>query len=123
VQCLAHGLLEIHSIPDGFVTTINERPVASRLAREEARLGNLVTNRRHELVDLNETIRVVLCYLDGNHDREALLRELLEAANRGDLSILVAGLPETKQEDMKLILRAKLAEALEALAANAFLIA
>jgi methyltransferase-like protein/cyclopropane fatty-acyl-phospholipid synthase-like methyltransferase len=123
VQCLAHGLIEIHGLPDDFVTTISERPLASRLARYEAQVGGQVTNRRHELSNLDEPTRVVLSFLDGNHDRDSLLRELLEAVNRGDVTIMVGGLPKTKLQETEPILKATLAQSLEMLAENAFLIA
>jgi hypothetical protein len=52
-----------------------------------------------------------------------LLRELLEAVNRGDVTIMVGGLPKTKLQETEPILKATLAQSLEMLAENAFLIA
>jgi methyltransferase-like protein/SAM-dependent methyltransferase len=123
VQFLANGLIEIASLPASFVTTISERPLASPLARYDAQLGANVNNRRHELIELNEATRVVVCYLDGHHDREALVRELMDATKRGDISIMVGGMPTTSQEDMLPILRATLVQSLEMVAGNALLIA
>jgi methyltransferase-like protein/cyclopropane fatty-acyl-phospholipid synthase-like methyltransferase len=123
VQCLANGMIEINSLPDSFTTTISDRPLASPLARYDAQLGSQVTNRRHELVELDEVTRVVLSYLDGHHDRESLVRELMEAAQRGDVSILIGGIPTTRAEDMLPILRAKLVQSLNTLVTNALLIA
>jgi len=96
VQCLASGLIEVSAAPDRFVTTISEKPLASRMARFEATRSKKVTNRTHELIELDDAARNLLPYLDGLHDRQALLRELVEAIDRGDVSILVDGLPVAK---------------------------
>ncbi len=80
IQCIASGLLDITSAPDNFVTTVSERPLASRWAQAEARAGLKVTSRRHLLIDLDQTCKNVLCLLDGRHDRAAILREMLAGA-------------------------------------------
>jgi methyltransferase-like protein len=122
LKCVANGLLEITTLPDGFVTTLSERPIASRLARLEARQAGRVTNRRHELIDIDDSIRNVLPYLDGQRDRQALIRELIEAVNRGDISILVGGLPAKQGEAVVKILEETLDQSLQKLAQHALLV-
>lgn len=122
-NCVANGLLEITSSPDGFVTYISERPLASRLARIAAHAGNRITSRRHELIDIDDATRNLLPYLDGRHDRKALLQELIEAVDRGDVSILVGGLPATRGEKVVHLLEMALNQSLQKLATNALLIA
>ncbi len=123
IQGIANGLLDIKSAPDSFVTTISERPLASNWARTEARAGLKVTSRRHVLVDVDQTTKHVLCYLDGRHDREAILHEMVAAARRGDVSILVDGIPASGGEALTQIIRDQLDEALAKLARHAMLIA
>jgi len=122
-KCVANGLLEITTSPDGFLMRISERPVASRFARLEAQTGNRVTNRRHEVIELDDATRNLLPRLDGNHDRQALLQELVDAVDRGDVSILVDGLPATRGEKVLPSLEFTLNQSLQKLASNALLIA
>ena len=121
-KCVANGLLEVSGSPDGFVTKISERPLASRLARVEAYVGGRVTNRRHELIDVDGATRNLLPHLDGNRDRQALIQDLIEAVDRGDVSILVGGLPAKQGEPVVKILEETLDQSLQKLANNALLI-
>lgn len=123
VQCMAMGLIDLHSDDDAFVTHISESPRASGLGRAQARSTNMVTNRRHESVTLDEVTQNLLPYLDGQHDRGALLQELSTAVSEGRLSILVNGLPATRGEAVSDILRKSLDDSLLLLASNALLIA
>jgi methyltransferase-like protein/ubiquinone/menaquinone biosynthesis C-methylase UbiE len=122
-NCVANGLLEITTSPDGFIKTISERPLTGRLARIEAHAGNRITNRRHELIDVDDATRNLLPYLDGRHDRKSLLQELVEAVERGDVSILVGGLPAPRGDKLVHLLELTLNQSLQKLASNALLIA
>lgn len=122
IQCIASGLLEINSQPDAFTTQIGDPPRASRLARAEARSGSRVTNRRNEIVDLDDGARNVLLHLDGHRDREGLLNELVAAVDRGEISILKDGIPATSGESVRSILQTTLDESLRKLAVNALLV-
>lgn len=123
VQCMAMGLINLHSEDDAFVTHISEFPRASSLACVQAGYTDKVTNRRHKPVKLDEVTQNLLPYLDGKHDRAALLQELSTAVSEGRLSILVNGLPATRGEAVTGILRKSLEDSLLLLAANALLIA
>ncbi|MEX0677629.1 MAG: class I SAM-dependent methyltransferase [Pirellulales bacterium] len=87
VQFVAGGLVEPTSAPDSFTTSVGLRPRASRLARLQAQSSKGVTNRRHETVHLDDDSRRVLGYLDGQRDREALLAALVQALERGELTM------------------------------------
>ncbi len=123
IQCIATGLLQITSAPDSFVTTVSDHPEAAPLARAESLVSEKVTNRRHELVQLDNASKNLLRHLDGRHDCQALLTELVEAVNRGDMSILVGGIPATSGEAVSDVLATTLGESLAKLAANALLVA
>jgi methyltransferase-like protein/SAM-dependent methyltransferase len=123
VQCLANGIVEATSLPDDFVTTASSLPCATRLARIQARSSKVVTNRRHQQVPLDESTRHVVQILDGKHDRPALLASLVSAVDRGELSILVEGVPATAGRDVSHALSQSLDKSLAYLAYHALLTA
>lgn len=81
------NLVELHVYRPPFVLEVSERPVASPLARWQARLGGRVVNLRHERVNLDEVSRYLLPLLDGRHGRQALLETLEELRARGALGV------------------------------------
>jgi methyltransferase-like protein len=122
LQCLATGIIEARFAPDSFVAAISPRPSASRMAQAQASVTPKVTNRRHEVVLLDEVAQNTLAHLDGRHDRAALTGVLREAMDRGRLSIYRNGIPLGRGEVADGILDAALDGALATLAKNAFLV-
>jgi hypothetical protein len=94
------NLVQLHAHPPAPATTAGERPLASPLARIQARDQPEVANLRHVTVPLDDgLLRRLLVLLDGTRDRDALLAELggvdpdtLEAALQrlGRSSLLVS---------------------------------
>ena len=123
VQCLASGLIDLASLPDNFVASVSPQPRASRLARVQARAAGSITNLRHESVALDEASRTILQFLDGKRDHEALLRELVAAVDRGEISIMVGGIPATRGKALSEVLTQTLQKSLNKLAACALLVA
>ena len=123
VQCVARGLVRPHASRDAFTSVVNACPAASPMARLQAGRNPYVTNRRHEPVFLDQISQNVLRHLDGKHDREALVQVLIEAVDRGWLSIFVNGLPATSGRSAIEVLRPALDRCLERLAKDALLIA
>ncbi len=121
-HCLATGFVEVKSDPDHFVTTLAPCPRATRLSRLQAETSSRVTNRRHESIILDRTSQNLLPYLDGEHDRAALLRLLETAVDRGQLSILMDKIPASGSQAAGGILQRALDESLVRLAAYALLI-
>ena len=75
------GGLEISAAPTLCVATAPDRPVASRIARLDAkRQRPLVTSARHTQVELPEGARRILQMLDGRRDAATLARD---AASQG----------------------------------------
>lgn len=73
LQCYGSGLVELHLGPDAFVTRAGDRPLASPLARLQARRGSRqVTNLRHEMVGIDEGLGYLLALLDGSRGRKEL---------------------------------------------------
>ena len=63
------------------------RPVASPLARLQAEHGPMVTNLRHEPVNLNELSRRMLPLLDGTRDVDALVAGVVRLAQEGKIGV------------------------------------
>jgi methyltransferase-like protein/SAM-dependent methyltransferase len=85
------SLVELHVYAPHFVLEISECPVVSPVARLQAQTGTKVTNMRHERINLNGISCHLLRYLDGSHDRAALL-DVLEG-------LAVEGVIEVRQDD------------------------
>lgn len=123
VQCLACGMIEPHCEPDAFVTSVSEFPRASELARAQAAASAHVVNRRHEGVALDEISQNTLAHLDGTVDRAALLKILIQAFERGRLSIFRDGVPIGRGEPVELILEKAIDASLQMLASHSLLVA
>lgn len=122
LQCCAGGIADMHRQPQTFVSTLSERPTAGRLARWQAARGNLVTNRWHESVRIQEIERYVLHLLDGSRDNSQLLDALTGLAAQGKFVIAEHGRVVGTDEAHR-TLGAVLPEALEHLARNGLLVA
>jgi methyltransferase-like protein len=76
----AAGVIELHAGPAQCVAKVSRFPVASRLARSQARRGRLIATQRHTVIEaLDEKVRLLIALLDGQHDFDALVRELAPA--------------------------------------------
>ena len=88
------GLLELHVHVPFFATEVSERPVASPLARLEARSGNVITTLHCRSLHLSDSLqRGVLMLLDGTRDLAALRRDLPEIFKSGTLTMEEDGKP------------------------------
>ncbi len=64
----AERAVEFHVAAAHFSVAVSGRPQASPLARWQAKSTALVTNLRHDLVQLNPAAQALLPYLDGDRD-------------------------------------------------------
>jgi methyltransferase-like protein/SAM-dependent methyltransferase len=73
----AAGVIELHAEPAHCVAQVSQFPVASELARSQARRGRLITTTRHTTIEAqDDKVRLLIGLLDGAHDFAALAREL-----------------------------------------------
>jgi len=81
-------LVRLHTQPPRFVTKVSERPVASPLARMQAKRGCVVTNMFHKSVEVEDSLSVqLLQLLDGTRDHAALFDDLIGfIAKKGDFA-------------------------------------
>ena len=100
----AAGLVHAWVHPPRKRPQLQERPVASRVARLQARQGGLVSNVLHQQVMLDATERHIIAILDGKHDREALIDSLREACASGAMIIKTNGEAQREVNDERLSL-------------------
>lgn len=91
LQCAAAGIVELRASPAPFTTRVLERPVASAVARMEARTGTALSNLRHETVTVDEFNRQLVLRLDGTRDRAALADEMAKLVETNELAIRQEG--------------------------------
>lgn len=105
------GLVDAWLHPPRPLSPLGAKPVASSLARAQARRGNLISNFRHEQVMLDDTERHLIGLLDGEHDREALIHNLRAAFAGGAMVIKAKGdtLKEVGSEHLSAIVDKALA--------------
>ena len=128
-NCYAKGLMDWYTQPPPLITTITTYPQASSLARWQAQQGQRVINQRGEVVTLENGIGLrLLPYLDGTHDRTALLRQLNDWVEQGLLTIHIkhqetGEVIDLSAENRPEILEKLLADALQLIAQTALLVA
>ena len=86
-ECVWPRLVAIDVHPRAANTRVSERPVASPVARYQAKSSNHVANLRHENIALSPTDRHILKLLDGQRDRAALMDALVDMAQAGQIQI------------------------------------
>ncbi len=121
VQCCAGGIAEMHHHRQTFVSKLSERPTVGRLARWQAARGNMLTNRWHDSVRIDEIERHVVQLLDGSRDQPQLLDALTGLAAEGRFVIVEHG-RVVGADEARRTLGIVLPEALERLARHGLLI-
>ncbi|TVS15025.1 MAG: methyltransferase domain-containing protein [Planctomycetaceae bacterium] len=96
------GLLRLAVDPPSLASAAGATPRVTPLARAQSRRGNLVVNRRHEMVRLADLSRALLLLLDGQHDRTSLLNWLAGAIARGEFRVHREDKPLTDLDDATL---------------------
>jgi len=116
-------LVELSICPPALAAQPGERPLASPLARLQARTSTTLTNLRHETVVVPEVDRFLLQLMDGSRDRAALVRGLVEQMEKGDFKISADEVPVTESARVVELLAQLVEEQLPILAREALLIA
>jgi methyltransferase-like protein len=77
LRCYEMGFINLHTWTPEFVMEISERPVATALARYQARVSQAVATPRHTTLQIEAPVaRKLIQLLDGTHDRASLVKEL-----------------------------------------------
>lgn len=95
------GIADISTTPVALRPAIAAQPIALPIARSDAGTGmTWTTNARHETVTLDAVQRVLLPLLDGTNDRAALMQELRERVQKGDITFNRDGSPLVDQREI-----------------------
>jgi methyltransferase-like protein len=113
----------LHVAPETWVASPSERPLASRLARYQARRSSWVTNQRHEPVGVDPVAREVIRHVDGRHSRTGLIETIKALAERGRLNLQQDGRPITDRATIARTVPTLVDQVLGFMAANALLVA
>jgi methyltransferase-like protein len=117
------NLVELYAYAPRLVLDLSERPRASPVAQWQARRGDRVTNLRHERVRLDPVERLLLLYLDGEHDLAALVERLREGpVAEGALAVQNDGESVTDPAQVDQLLARGVQRCLSALARAALLV-
>src|SRR5262249_51208173 len=117
------NILELSVTPPAFTITPGDRPVGSPLARRQAQSGKVVTNLRHEQINLGDAERQALMILDGTVDRARLADLLSELVEKGVLTARQNDQPVTDKELARKVVTQMLEPIINALARTALLTA
>ena len=76
------GFVGLHVLPASVVSVVTDRPTSSSLARYQLQRGDATADQLHRPVVFSDPLsRKMVLVLDGNHDMEAIVRDLAEFTN------------------------------------------
>lgn len=87
LSCAMVRLVDLTMAPSPCSARLSQQPVANPLATFEARTESRVTSLLHATVELSPFDRFVLRQLDGTHDADAVINEVMNAMSRGELDL------------------------------------
>jgi hypothetical protein len=119
----AANILTLHAHAPAMATAPSERPVASPLARAQAKRGGMVSNLNGAAVDLSGPVAArLLKLLDGTRDRDALAADLAVVCLREGQTRARDGVPITDTGEFASILRGEMDMHLQQMAKLALLV-
>jgi len=122
LECFSSDLVELRLRADRFTTVVSGLPETTSLARHQASKGSIVTNLRHETVQLEELDRRTLALLDGTHSIDSLRDELADLVLAGELTIEQENTPMSDASEIKGVIAEALKQIMPKLARLAILI-
>jgi methyltransferase-like protein/2-polyprenyl-3-methyl-5-hydroxy-6-metoxy-1,4-benzoquinol methylase len=121
-QTYSAGLLDLHVYVPPFATKVSERPVASPLARLEARDSDVITTLHHRSLRLGDALqRGLVMLMDGTRDHDALRKDLLQLFESGALTLLDGDKPVSDMQTVEKRIAAETEDVLGSLARLAVL--
>ncbi|MFV0446667.1 MAG: methyltransferase regulatory domain-containing protein [Planctomycetaceae bacterium] len=123
LRCFETGINDLIAIEAPFTVSVSELPLASPLARVQARTESHVTNRRHERVSLDDIQRFVLLQLDGKTSVNDIRDRVEQAVASGRLVLFTPqGERISSPDQLGLSTHGMVPSVLESLAMNSLLI-
>ena len=121
---MSSDLVELHGMPITFMPQAGRQadgPAVGPAAGEQA--WRVVTNRRHEVIRLNDLDKHLIPLLDGKHSREQIIDKLTAAAASGLINVQKDGISLQDPKDIKAAIGSILEQALNNVGGQALLIA
>ncbi|HEY2786194.1 MAG TPA: class I SAM-dependent methyltransferase [Fimbriiglobus sp.] len=114
---MSSDMVELHGMPLTFLRKPGDKPTAllwSRMQAMQAVPGkqSIVTNRRHEVIRLNDLDRHLIPLLDGTNDRSAIADKLTAVAEKRELNVQKDGNTLSDPKDIRLAITSILDQAL-----------
>lgn len=120
---MSSDLIELHGMPIVIQKKPSEKPSALKWARMQAARGASVTNRRHEVLRLNDLDRHLIPLLDGEHTKEQIVDGLAKVALSGQLNVQKDNITLSDQAEIRAALNSVIDQALQKVADQALLTA
>jgi methyltransferase-like protein/cyclopropane fatty-acyl-phospholipid synthase-like methyltransferase len=93
LMLLFKGLITVSYGTSDFTSVISKKPKVSDLTRLEARTKQMLANQVHAPIRLRDDQRVILQYLDGNNNLNAINKAVKEHISKGELTVSIEGKP------------------------------
>ncbi len=88
LKAILGGIIDVNVVSPHYVLEVTDKPLACPFARYQVYYQNIVTNRRHENIQLTHLAQALLPYLDGAHDIKALIQVINDFVEEGALLIV-----------------------------------
>ena len=110
---LSRGIAQIHTEPHALPECVSETPLASPIARQQAKASPVITTLLHDTVSLDDPLsRAMLVLLDGSCNRVTLIEQLKAGvkapenpAQQAEYEAFLAQLPMLAEVQLKKLLR------------------
>jgi methyltransferase-like protein len=102
MQLVLKGFLEITCLEHRKVTCSDDKPKLAKLPfYQVTKTDNLwVTNLMHELIPINSFDKIVFKYMDGKHDKNAIIERTIEDMSSSGLVLREGEVPITNKDDI-----------------------
>ena len=118
---MSSDLVELHGMPITFNKKPGDKPTALPWARLQAQKMGVVTNRRHEVIRLNDLDKHLIPALDGTNDKAAIVEKLAGVALAGQLNVQKDNITLYDPAEIKTALNSVIDQALQNVANQALL--
>ncbi|WP_246173552.1 methyltransferase regulatory domain-containing protein [Limnoglobus roseus] len=118
---MSSDLIELHGMPITISRKVDAKPTALKWARMQAARGVSVTNRRHEVLRLNDLDRHLLPLLDGQKTKDQIIEGLAQVSLSGQLNVQKDNITLSDPKDINAALSSVIDQALQKVADQALM--
>ncbi|CAN5161974.1 lysine methyltransferase [soil metagenome] len=118
---MSSDLVEFHGTPITFSRKVGDKPEALAWARLQAAKMGVVTNRRHEVIRLNDLDKHLIPAMDGNNSKADIVDKLSAVAVSGAMNVQKDNITLFEPGEIKTALNSVIDQALQNVADRALL--